>query len=235
MKVFIQNAFIINQARFSPERAPPPRADGTATKPVSLNIERLCDMLINTVPLLAETKMKEDFMQDRLNALETALRNEMAEHEFYVRHAERTLNIFGKMLFRKIAGEEVEHYEKLKALHDLRQKEERWPETIPLSVKGTQVKAFIRAMKQETADITAGNDDDLKAVRTALRFEAKGRDFYASLREASQDPGEKAFFDLLSGIEQDHYRSLLEAEEYLIDPAAWYRKKDKSGWLDGGA
>jgi rubrerythrin len=81
----------------------------------------------------------------------------------------------------------------------------------------------------------AGNDDDLKAVRAALNFEARGRDFYASLRDASRDEREKAFFDLLSGVERDHYLSLLEAEEFLVDPAAWYRKKDQSGWLDGGA
>lgn len=126
-------------------------------------------------------------MQDRVNALETALKNEMTEHEFYMRHAERTQNIFGKMLFKKIAKEELEHCEKIKALHDRWEKAERWPETIPLSVQGTQVKAFIRSMKQEAAEITTGNDDDLKAVRTALSFELKARDFYALLRDESKD------------------------------------------------
>jgi rubrerythrin len=179
--------------------------------------------------------VKEDFMQDRVNALETALSNETAEHDFYTRHAERTRNIFGKMLFKKIAAEELEHCEKIKELHDRWKKAERWPETIPLSVQGTQVKDFIRTMKQEAADITAGHDDDLKAVRTALGFELKGRDFYARLRDDLKDEREKAFFELLSGIEHAHYLSLLEAEEFLTNPAAWYRKKDKSGWLDGGA
>jgi rubrerythrin len=184
---------------------------------------------------LPESTVKEDFMQDRVNALETALGNEIAEHDFYTRHAERTRNIFGKLLFQKIAAEELEHCERLKSLHARWKKAERWPETIPLSVEGTQVKAFIRTLKQETAEITAGHEDDLKAVRTALSFELKGRDFYVRLRDESRNKREKAFFELLAGIEHAHYLSLLEAEEFLTDPAAWHRKKEISGWLDGGA
>lgn len=174
-------------------------------------------------------------MQERINALETALENEMAEHEFYLTHAEKTRNIYGKMLFQKIAAEELEHHEKLKVLHKRWTKDQRWPEPIPLSVQGTQVKDFIRTLKREATEATTGNEDDLKAVRTALNFEARGRDFYARLRDGSKDLKEKDFFDLLSHIEQQHYLSLKEAEEFLIDPATWYKKKDRAGWLDGGA
>lgn len=174
-------------------------------------------------------------MENRINALETALTNEMAEHAFYIKHVEKTQNVFGRMLFQKIAAEEVEHYEKLRDLKTQWEKSGRWPETVPLSVQQTKVRDLIRTIRQETAEIAAGNDDDLKAVRIALNFEARGRDFYALLRDRSKDPAEKNFFDLLSRIEQDHYRSLQEAEELLVNPAAWYRKKDISGWLDGGA
>ena len=174
-------------------------------------------------------------MKERINALETALKNEKAEHDFYIKHAEKTQNLFGKRLFERIAQEETKHLEMLEKLHEQWIIAMRWPDTIPLTVQGTEVKTFIRDMKRQAAEIPAGNDNDLKAVRTALTFEAKGRDFYAALSDLSIDKKEKDFFSLLSRIENDHYLSLKETEAFLVDPAAWYKKKEISGWLDGGA
>jgi len=77
-----------------------------------------------------------------------------------------------------------------------------------------------------------GDADDLEAVRTALDFEAKGAKYYADLRDQVPDPKEKQFFDLLSKIENEHYLSLRDTEEYLIDPASWYRKAEHHT-LDG--
>ena len=84
--------------------------------------------------------MKE---KDRLNALEVALNNEMRERAFYLKHAQRTKNPVGKAMFRQIADEELEHYERLKELHDKWKKEEMWPETVPLKVKETAVSSVL--------------------------------------------------------------------------------------------
>ena len=62
-------------------------------------------------------------MKERLNALQVALNNEMKEHKFYLKNAERTKNPVGKAMFQQIAGEELEHYERLKQLHENWQKE----------------------------------------------------------------------------------------------------------------
>jgi len=53
------------------------------------------------------------------------------------------------------------------------------------------------------------------------------------LKGGSEDP----FSTLSTGsitakIEHEHYVSLKDTEEYLKDPAAWYRKTERSG-LDG--
>jgi len=77
-----------------------------------------------------------------------------------------------------------------------------------------------------------GDDDDLNAVKTAIEFEAKGAKYYAQLRDNVSDEREKQFFDLLSRIENEHYLSLRETEEYLSDPASWYQKVEHHG-LDG--
>jgi rubrerythrin len=171
-------------------------------------------------------------MEERLNALDIALKNEMNEHHFYLKNAERTQNPVGKAMFAQIAGEELEHHERLKQLAENWQKDKKWPDTIPLRVKDTAVKAVFNRAAQASAKSAAGDDDDLKAVRKAIDFEAQGTKFYAELRDKSTDPKEKAFFGLLADIEHEHFASLKDTEEFFVDPAGWYQKAESSG-LDG--
>jgi hypothetical protein len=46
------------------------------------------------------------------------------------------------------------------------------------------------------------------------------------------NPKEKEFFDLLAKMENEHYLSLKDTEEYFIDPVSWYRKAEHHT-LDG--
>lgn len=69
-------------------------------------------------------------------------------------------------------------------------------------------------------------------MRQAIAFEEEGAKFYAALRDQVTDTRERAFFNLLAEIEHEHYLSLKETEEYLTDPAAWFRMKERGG-LDG--
>ncbi|MGD0915035.1 MAG: ferritin family protein [Thermodesulfobacteriota bacterium] len=171
--------------------------------------------------------------KDRLNALEVALNNEMREREFYLKNAKRTKNPLGKAMFKQIGDDELEHYERLKQLHQKWAKQEKWPETVPLKVKDTVVKDILLDFVKKVDRTGKGDSDDLEAVRTALDFEAKGAKFYAELRDSVSDPKEKQFFDLLSKMENEHYLSLKDTEEYFIDPASWYRMVERHT-LDGG-
>ena len=174
--------------------------------------------------------MKE---QENLNALEVALNNEMREREFYLKNAERTKNSVGKAMFNQIASEELEHYERLKEIHERWEKNEKWPETVPLKVKDTIIKNVLEDSVKSVDTMPEKDDDDLKAIQTAIDFEAKGASHYAQLRDNVADPKEKEFFNLLSTIEHEHYLSLKDTEEYLTDPASWYTKAEHHG-LDGG-
>jgi rubrerythrin len=170
--------------------------------------------------------------QERLNALDVALNNEMREREFYLNNARRTKNEVGRAMFQQIADEELEHYERLKQLHETWGKREKWPETVPLKVEHTIVKDVLADMVKKTEKMPEKDDDDLKAIRTAIDFEAKGEAYYAQIRDNVTDPKEKEFFGLLSRIEHEHYLSLKDTEEYLTNPASWYVKTERHG-LDG--
>ena len=171
-------------------------------------------------------------MEGRLDALNVALTNEMREHEFYLNNANRTNNPVGKAMFQQIAGEELEHYERLKQLSQVWAKKEKWPGTVPLQVKNTVVRDILKDMVEKSSAAPESNADDVEALRTAIDFEAKGAAFYAYLREQVTDPREKAFFDLMAKIEQEHYISLRETEEYFTNPAGYYRRTERGG-LDG--
>ena len=160
--------------------------------------------------------------KERINALDVALNNELNEHKFYMKNAERTTNPLGKAMFDQIGKEELEHYERLKQLHDEWTRSGKWPNTLPLKVRDTEIKNILSEFVSKSETSAPSESDDLAAIRTAIDFEAKGMEYYASLRDSITDKKESEFFGLLSSIEREHYLSLKDAEEYFIDPAGWY-------------
>ena len=170
-------------------------------------------------------------MNKRMSALKFALENEQKERDFYLAQARRTKNLAGKNMFKQIADEEKEHYDMLKKLFLAWEGKGKWPET--LKVKKSSAHRILKSLADKKAAYIKGNDDDLKAVRTAIDFEARGMALYTKLEEGSTDPKEKAFFNLLAGIERQHFMSLRDTEEFLMDPASWYQNTERAS-LDGG-
>jgi rubrerythrin len=171
-------------------------------------------------------------MEKRMNALKFALENEHKEHEFYMAHARKTKNLAGKNMFKQIADEEKEHYEVLKKLHDKWEQQKKWPATIALKVKKSAVSSILKAQAGKKASRINGTDAELKAVRTAIDFEARAADLYKRLEKVCTDPKEKDFFNMMAGIEREHLLSLRDTEEFLTDPVSWYQNAEKTS-LDG--
>ena len=170
--------------------------------------------------------------RQRVEALDTALRNEQNEREFYLKHAGRTRNPVGKAMFQRIADDELEHYQRLKALHEKWEKKDKWPETLPLTVRNTNIQSLLRDLIRKVEESPLADTDDLKAVDIAAAFEAKGAEAYIELSRSVADGKEKAFFELLASMEREHYLSLKDFEEYMKDPSSWFTKSEHHG-LDG--
>lgn len=170
--------------------------------------------------------------KQRLGALEMALENESNEREFYLKHAERTRNQLGKAMFLQIADDELEHYARLKELHQKWSAQGRWPDALDLSVKGTTIREKMRELIAQASGSPETDDDDLEALKVASAFEARGAEAYGELARGVADPREKAFFELLSGIEREHYLALKDAQEYFLDPSSWFTRRERHG-LDG--
>lgn len=171
--------------------------------------------------------------QDRIKALEVALNNESRERDFYLKHADRTSNSFGKLMFQSIAKDEDEHYKKILDLHGKLKEQGNWPETIPLKVKGTDMKSILKKVVESVDTSAEADTDDMEAVQIAIDFETRGEKFYSDLRDSVENPVEKEFYDVLATMEREHRLSLEDTLDYFKDPEGWYRMKEKRH-LDGG-
>lgn len=171
--------------------------------------------------------------EKRIKALEVALNNESRERDFYLKHAERTSNPFGKIMFESIAKDEDEHYQRILELHQKLKEEGKWPETIPLKVKGTDMKSILKRVVESVDTSAKADTDDMKAVEIALDFEVRGENFYRELRDSVDNPVEKEFYAMLASMEREHRLSLEDTLEYFKDPEGWYRMKERHH-LDGG-
>ncbi|UCF00785.1 MAG: ferritin family protein [Deltaproteobacteria bacterium] len=171
--------------------------------------------------------------EERIKALEVALNNESRERDFYLKHAERTSNTFGKMMFQSIAKDEDHHYQRILELHKKLKEAGKWPETLPLKVKDTEVKTILKKLVDSIDTSAKADTDDMEAVKIAMEFEANGEKFYGNLRDSVDNPVEKEFFAMLATMEREHRLSLEDTYEYFKDPEGWYRIKEKHH-LDGG-
>jgi rubrerythrin len=174
----------------------------------------------------------DDKTQERIEALEVALNNEEREKEFYLKNAERTGNSLGKSMFRTIASDEDEHYQRILELKERLQKDGQWPDTLPLKIKETEIKSVLKKFVDSVDTSQKADASDIEAVKIAIDFETAGEAFYNRLRDSTANPQEKAFFEMLAKMENEHRLSLQDTYEYFIDPEGWYRLKE-GHHLDG--
>ena len=165
--------------------------------------------------------------EERIKSLEVALNNEDQERNFYLKHQERSTNPVGKLMFGTLANDESEHYQRILKLHEKLKETGKWPDTIALQVKGTEIKSVLQKAIDSVEKLPEKDKDDIEAVKIAVEFEAKGVQFYERLRKSVDNPIEKEFYDMLVSIEREHLMSLQNAYEYFQNPEEWYSITEK--------
>jgi rubrerythrin len=166
-------------------------------------------------------------IEERIQVLEIALNNEAKERDFYLNHSKRTTHPMGKTMFATIASDENEHLKRIQTLHKRLVEEGKWPETVPIQVKGTEVKAVILKAIESVRSSSKADMNDIEAVKIAIDFETKGEKFYSDLAKSVDHPMEKKFYEFLASIEGEHRLSLQDTLEYFQDPAGWLRVKER--------
>jgi rubrerythrin len=169
---------------------------------------------------------------EKIKSIEVALNNESRERDFYLMHSRRTTNNMGKLMFATLAQDEDEHYTRLVELHAKLSQDGTWPETVPLTVKGSNLQNVLKDFLKKNEKDSPAEIDDKEAIKIAIAFEEKGYAFYAGLRDSVDNAEEKKFFNILAGMEKEHLLSLKDSLLYFEDPVGWFASQEKIT-LDG--
>lgn len=127
------------------------------------------------------------------------------------------------MLFATLADEEELHRSKFEEIYQVISNKRVWPKIDFHPNKGQTIKtifakAFEKAQKPSASE--------LEAVQTAIKMEIKSYDLYNSQSKTSASTAQKSFYEALAGEERGHHLALIDYQEYLTDPAAYFRTKE---------
>ena len=172
-------------------------------------------------------------MEERLKALETAMKLEEDGKKFYMDVSEKATNVFTKDMFRSLAKDEDVHLATVKAIYKKLKEEDKWPKLITSIGDVVKTKAVF---PDDAKDLNMTEEDiseSLKVLEIGIKMEEDSIKFYNELAEKATDPFEIRFFLALEHEERGHYLILWDYREYLSDPAGWFGVREGFK-LDGG-
>lgn len=144
-----------------------------------------------------------------LAALEMAIQTEIDGYAFYQQFAERTEDADARVMFQRLAEDEVAHLELLRSTKVMLEREGRWSQYIGSGPEVVEAAPIFS--RERVAQNIVAYTSDLSALRIAYLIEKDAVDFYArAARETSDPDGRRMFLDLVK-MEQGHL-DLLEGE-----------------------
>lgn len=168
-----------------------------------------------------------------LEALRIAIEMEKDGKECYLQASRTSTTEPGKRLLQVLADEEDAHRRKFEEIYETIRAQKSWPPTDFRADGSEPLHAqFIRTCAALGADARPVASE-LDIIRTAIDKESKSYDFYNSQARVATYNGERAFYEALSGQENEHHLVLLDYYELLTDPAGWFLRKERQS-LDGG-
>ena len=163
----------------------------------------------------------------RMEILKKAMEIEANEKAFYERAAQAAESPIARQLFERLAFEEDAHNKKFQDIEKQLGSSDEWPAESAPSWEGKELKTVFAGMKAASNPEVNGAKTELDAMKAAMAKELEAYDMYRTRSEEATSPAEKKFYTVLAGEERMHHLALLDAFEYLTDPAGWYTVKEK--------
>jgi rubrerythrin len=171
-------------------------------------------------------------VEKAIQALETALQMEIEGKEYYHKAGQRSDNPLAKKLFQRLAEEENVHIEKVNEIYQAIKNKAKWPEKETTFKHEKSLRSVFREAIESMDREVKTSSTELEALKVAMNMEDKSYSFYRSRDKEAASSAEKSFYQALTAEEREHYLTLLDSYEYLIDPQSWFTKKER--WsLDG--
>jgi rubrerythrin len=164
-------------------------------------------------------------------ALKRAIEMEQEGKRFYLESASSVKSGLARRIFEELAKEEDYHIIMIKKIYK-QITEDKKPLTEWITSTGGPgdlEKVFQESLKEEAK----ASADDLSALRFGLEREEKSISYYEALAREAESNFEKRFYLTLSYEERGHHLRIMDAMEFLTDPASWYYIKE-GDMVDGG-
>jgi rubrerythrin len=139
-----------------------------------------------------------------LEALNKAIEMEIEGRQFYLNSAAMVKNPSVRQALEYLAQDEKYHAEKFKEVYEKLSLNPNWTESMAACNFPMQKPITFPKRSDEEADSL----DDLEIMRTVLRLEKIGIDYYTRLAKEAGNPLAKAFFSRLAYEEQSHYEKI---------------------------
>jgi rubrerythrin len=158
-------------------------------------------------------------------ALQTALQMEKDGYSFYDRAAERTQSKQGKLVFRYVMQEELEHMRRITQEHEALVTTGQWqaPGEQTGSIGPGKAPSIFPKSEAEIEARVSTHADDLEALKLAIKIETDGIKFYSETAGKTTDPLGKSFFKWLAGQEKEHRKIFEDYYDYLENPSYWFQ------------
>jgi len=162
-----------------------------------------------------------------LQALKDALQMELEGRQFYLEAAQKVKDPGVRQIFEYLAESEKYHIEKFNEIYRNLEKDPAWTATMA-AFSPPKHEPFVCVMAMTQADQGTGGKDDLQALRSAIKMEECGIDYYTKLARETNNPLARRFFMSVAHEERGHYLTLMDMHNYLTLPEDWFYVKQMS-------
>lgn len=144
-----------------------------------------------------------------LAALQMAIQTEIDGFAFYQKFAERTDDPNARVMFERLARDEIMHLELLRNTKAMLEESGEWAQYNGVSLEPAQAAPIFSRERVEQNVVTFTSD--LSALRVAYLIEKDAVDFYSRAARETDDPNGQRMFRDLAQMERSHL-ALLEGE-----------------------
>lgn len=165
----------------------------------------------------------------KISSLEFALDFEMKGTVLYMKLAKKTKNLLGKRLFYSLAGQEVEHAERIDEIFEVSQTNKNQKIVLSKSLPSIESELkpfFLKAKKSDLKKDT----ENVSGYELAMQMETEGYNAYTNFYKKAGNEFEKNLFKQLAKEEKEHYDSLNNVYHYLAGTVDWFREEESTVW-----
>ncbi|HEY4715638.1 MAG TPA: ferritin family protein [bacterium] len=157
-------------------------------------------------------------ISEEIEALATAIANELNGLSTYLKFARQTSNFSGKNMFITLASDELQHFHILDSQRRQMQEKNEWQQT---EIKKSVIQSLLPKFDSVAVKGGESKASDTEALNVALKLEENSRNFYRKQAGLVNDVKAKSMYSQLAEMEDAHYKIILAERESVLKSGFW--------------